>query len=190
MKKLLLFITVLFFGIYSVQAQDETSYGFAQGDWILGGQATYTMNSNDGVDTNTSVIAPAAHYMLSDSWSIGASLGYNGEMTNSTGEDVTSTNTQFGFNARNYVLDLGEKTQIFYEAGLSYKTGDNPNTLTLGLSAGMAYHVTENIALTLGLYNLMSYSDVDGGASNFMVGWQGSVNNPYAAGGFGVLFKL
>ena len=36
MKKLLLFITVLFFGISTINAQDA-SYGYEAGDWVLGG---------------------------------------------------------------------------------------------------------------------------------------------------------
>ena len=60
MKKLLLFITVLFFGVYSIQAQDETSYGFAQGDWVLGGGITFA-NADDGdtEETSASTIAPS-----------------------------------------------------------------------------------------------------------------------------------
>ena len=76
MKKLLLFITVLFFGVYSIQAQDETSYGFAQGDWVLGGGITFA-NADDGdtEETSASTIAPSAHYFINDSWAIGASVG-------------------------------------------------------------------------------------------------------------------
>ena len=37
MKKLLLFITVLFFGISTINAQDDASYGYEAGDWVLGG---------------------------------------------------------------------------------------------------------------------------------------------------------
>ena len=34
MKKLLLFITVLFFGISTINAQDDADYGFAQGEHL------------------------------------------------------------------------------------------------------------------------------------------------------------
>ena len=40
MKKLLLFITVLFFGISTINAQDA-SYGYEAGDWLLGGGVTF-----------------------------------------------------------------------------------------------------------------------------------------------------
>ena len=162
MKKLLLFITVLFFGVYSVQAQDETSYGFAQGDWILGGQATFSMNEEGDTDTTTSIIAPQAHYMLSDSWSIGASIGYSSSETDYDGEySESATNTQIGVHGTNYVLDLGDKAQVFYRAALTYRTGDSADRTALSLGAGMAYHITGNVTLTMGLYNLLSYSTVD-----------------------------
>ncbi|MFL2620453.1 MAG: hypothetical protein ACJ0O0_04655 [Flavobacteriaceae bacterium] len=40
MKKITLFITALslsFAGISTLNAQDDANYGFAQGDWVVGG---------------------------------------------------------------------------------------------------------------------------------------------------------
>ena len=103
MKKLLLFITVLFFGVYSTQAQDETSYGFAQGDWVLGGGITFA-NADDGdtEETSASTIAPSAHYFINDSWAIGASVGLMSMEMGSTKE----SNTVIGVEARNYFLNI------------------------------------------------------------------------------------
>ena len=53
MKKLLLFITVLFFGISTINAQDA-SYGYEAGDWVLGGGITFGSMDMSGVETKMS----------------------------------------------------------------------------------------------------------------------------------------
>ena len=60
MKKLLLFITVLFFGISTINAQDDASYGFEAGDWVLGGGVTFGSMDMGGVETKMNTIAPQA----------------------------------------------------------------------------------------------------------------------------------
>ena len=75
MKKLLLFITVLFFGISAINAQDDANYGFAQGDWVLGGGFNFSNADDNGDETSSSTIAPTVHYFVSDTWAVGASIG-------------------------------------------------------------------------------------------------------------------
>ena len=143
MKKLLLFITVLFFGVYSIQAQDETSYGFAQGDWVLGGGITFA-NADDGdtEETSASTIAPSAHYFINDSWAIGASVGLMSMEMGSTKE----SNTVIGVEARNYFLNMGERTMWYYNMGFSTASGDSfdDSLSTIGVGLGMNYFMNEN----------------------------------------------
>ena len=188
MKKFLLFITVFFFTFSAVQAQDEASVGYSQGDWMLGGSVTYASIDVDGDKTTNSTINPEAHYMISDTWGIGASIGYT-SADFGDGEDPYS-DFGLGVHGTNIAMELGEKCEIFYRASLTYKDGDSYDSrISVGLGAGLAYHVTNKIALTMGLYNLMSFASEDG-ITTFSVGWSGSVANPYASTGFGVLFKL
>ena len=58
MKKLLLLITVLFFGISTINAQDDANYDFTKGDIVLGGGITYASEDLDGYKTSASTIAP------------------------------------------------------------------------------------------------------------------------------------
>ena len=188
MKKFLLFITLLFFGIATIQAQEEASVGYSQGDWMLGGSVTYASSDVDGNKETNSTIAPEAHYMVSDTWGVGLSVGYT-SIDSGNGEDAHS-NFGLGLHGTNIMMELGEKCEVFYRASLGYQDGDSYDSLiSLGLGAGMAYHVTDKIALTMNLYNLMSFASEDGNSS-FSVGWSGTVANPYANAGFGVLFKL
>ena len=115
MKKLLLFITVLFFGISTTNAQDAT-YGYEKGDWVLGGGITFGSMDLDGVETKMNTIAPQAGYFLNENSAIGLSLGLL-----STDVDGTKvSNTDFGVAYYNYFLDLGEKTKVWWGIGLMY----------------------------------------------------------------------
>ena len=145
MKKLLLFITVLFFGISTINAQDDANYGFAQGDWVLGGGFNFT-NTDDGTDeTKSSTIAPTVHYFVSDTWAVGASLGL---MSMDMGGDKES-NTVIALEARNYIMDMSEKSKWYFSLGFSNTSGDSfDDSLTqFGAGLGMNYFMTENIII-------------------------------------------
>ncbi len=47
MKNLLLFITLLFISVPAVQAQDEATYGYEQGDWVLGWWCIIWINGHE-----------------------------------------------------------------------------------------------------------------------------------------------
>ena len=107
MKKLLLFITVLFFGISTINAQDA-SYGYEAGDWVLGGGITFGSMNMGGVETKMNTIAPQAGYFLNEKSAIGVSLGLM-----STDVDGTkASNTDFGLAYYNYFMDLAKKGYI------------------------------------------------------------------------------
>ena len=187
MKKLLLFITVLFFGVYSIQAQDETSYGFAQGDWVLGGGITFA-NADDGdtEETSASTIAPSAHYFINDSWAIGASVGLMSMEMGSTKE----SNTVIGVEARNYFLNMGERTMWYYNMGFSTASGDSfdDSLSTIGVGLGMNYFMNENIIIDFSLANLFSYAK-QGDSSAMTVGWSGEINNVRDTATLSIIFK-
>ena len=93
MKKLLLFITVLFFGISTINAQDDASYGYEAGDWVLGGGVTFGSMDMGGVETKMNTIAPQVGYFLNENSALGLNLGLM-----STDVDGTKvSNTDFWF---------------------------------------------------------------------------------------------
>ena len=187
MKKLLLFITVLFFGVYSIQAQDEASYGFAEGDWVVGGGITFA-NADDGdTETSASTIAPAAHYFITDSWSLHASLG----LTTVDDGDGKVSNTSFGVGARNYFLDMGERSMWYFSMGYSNMSGDSfdDSVSTLGAGLGMNYFMNEKIIIDFTLANIFSYTKA-GDVSGMQLGWSGAINNVRDAATLSIIFKL
>ena len=187
MKKLLLFITVLFFGISTINAQDDANYGFAQGDWVLGGGFNFS-NTDDGSDEEKSTtIAPTVHYFVSDAWAVGASIGL---MSMDMGGDKES-NTVIAFEARNYFLDMSERAKWYFNVGFSNTSGDSFDDSVTGIGAGlgMNYFMNENIIIDFGLTNILSYAK-SGDESATSFGWSGELNNLQGAATFSVIFKL
>mgnify|MGYP001163531698 FL=1 len=187
MKKLLLFITVLFFGISTINAQDDANYGFAQGDWVLGGGFNFT-NADDGTDeAKSSTIAPTVHYFVSDTWAVGASVGLM-SMDDGNGKE---SNTVIGFEARNYFMDMGEKSKWYFNLGFSNTSGDSFDDSVTGIGAGlgMNYFMNENIIIDFGLSNILSYAK-SGDVSATSFGWSGEINSLQGAATFSIIFKM
>lgn len=183
MKKLLLFITVLFFGISTINAQDDANYDFAQGDMVLGGGITFTNSDVDGVESSTSTIAPSFGYFITDDWVLGASLGL--ASTEIDGDKLSAT--VFSVGASNFFLDMGERTKWFYSISYTNYSGDTADYMGAGANTGesasqisgdlgMTYFMTENMIMSFGLNNLLSYWK-QGDNSAFGVGWSGEINN-------------
>tara|TARA_B100001175_G_C19499208_1_gene637088 strand:+ start:1384 stop:1947 length:564 start_codon:yes stop_codon:yes gene_type:complete len=187
MKKLILFITVLFFNFSLVQAQDEASYGFAQGDWVLGGGISFN-NSDDGTDEmKSSEIMPEVMYFINDNWALGAGVGL---LSMDDGTDKVS-NTVIAVEARNYFLDMGERTKWYFNVGFGNASGDSfDDSLTsLGVGLGMNYFMNENIIIDFGLADLLSYAK-SGDVSAMSLGWTGEIENIRQAATLSIIFKL
>ena len=186
MKKLLLFITVLFFGISTINAQDA-SYGYEAGDWVLGGGITFGSMDMSGVETKMSSIAPQAGYFLNEKSAIGVSLGLM-----STDVDGTKvSNTDFGVAYYNYFLDLGEKTKVWWGIGFGTTSGDSFDDAQTRITSGfgMNYFMTEDIIVNFGLANILAYVK-EGDNSTMMIGWDGEIANMSATPTLSIFFKL
>lgn len=205
MKKLLMFAAIAVFGLSNVNAQDEPIFGFYEGDVIVEGNVNFNSTNDKNSDTKTNEfgISPKVGYFLSDDLAIGGMLDFNSYKREVAGTDTNKT-SGFGFGVfgRYYFLELGERFKTFTELGIGYNTDDDKiadlkeNTIGAGLTLGINYFVKENIALSFGLDNLLSFSssklDTSGAKAetNFNLG-AGSVNNPFGGtANFGVLFKF
>ena len=206
MKKLLLIAAVAVFGLSNVNAQDEApTFGFAEGDIFVEGNIGFNSTNDKNTDEkfNSFSITPKAGYFLSEDLAIGGLVSLTSSKTEVSGTDV-SDNSGFGVGAfaRYYFLDLGERFKTYTEFGVGYSTEKNKiadvkeNTIGAGLDLGINYFVTEKIALTFGLRNVLSFSssklDVDGAeaVSEFNLGF-GDVANPFGGNAaFGILFKF
>ena len=206
MKKLLFMAAVAVFGFTNVNAQeDATTFGFGEADLFLEGNISFNSTNDKNSDTKESGfnISPKLGYFMTEDLAIGGMLSYN-----SFKEEVAGVDTEdfsgFGVGAfaRYYFLDLGERFKTYSEFGIGYSSNKDKmsdvalNTFGAGLDLGINYFVTEKIALTFGLKNVLSFSsskyDTDGAEakSNFNLGF-GDVANPFGGNAaFGILFKL
>ena len=199
MKKLLLFITVLFFGISTINAQDDANYDFAEGDMILGGGITFNSVDLDGTKASSSTIAPSFAYFLSDEWAVGASIGIASQSVDGF-DDVSATVISVG--ASKFFLDMGERTKWFYSLAFrnySVDTADyiapevgtemGESAMQLSGDLGMTYFMNENIIMSFTLSNLLSYWS-QGDNSAFGIGWSGEINNIRTAATLSLAYRF
>jgi len=206
MKKLLFTAAVAVLGLSNVNAQEEAkTFGFGEGDIFIEGMVNFssTNDKNSDEKTNGFGISPKAGYFLNDDLAVGAMLSYDSNKTEVSGTDISKYNTfGAGVFARYYVLDLGERFKTYSEFGIGYATSNDKiadlkeNTIGAGLDLGINYFVTEKIALSFGLKNILSFSsskyDVSGAkaVTDFNLGF-GDVANPFGGNvNFGLLYKI
>ncbi|WP_179337764.1 outer membrane beta-barrel protein [Winogradskyella ludwigii] len=208
MKKLLFTAAVAVLGFTSVSAQEEVkTYSFAEGDIFIEGMVGFSNTNDKNTEDKTSNfnISPKVGYFMSEDLAIGGELSFQSFKSEIGGVDAAdASGFGVGVFARYYFLDLGERFKTFTEFGVDYgslndKSGSEDvklNSFNAGLDLGINYFVTEKIALTFGLKNVLSFSsskyDFDGAeaVSEFNLGF-GDVANPFGGtANFGILFKL
>ncbi|WP_179008003.1 outer membrane beta-barrel protein [Winogradskyella forsetii] len=206
MKKLLFTAAVAVLGFASVSAQEEAkTFGFSEGDIFLEGMIGFNSENDKNNEEKTSSfnISPKLGYFISEDLAIGGELSFMSSKEEFAGTD-TADNSGFGVGAfaRYYFLDLGERFKTYTEFGVGYASQNDKlndfkvNAIGAGLDLGINYFVTEKIALSFGLKNVLSFTtakaDVDGAeaVSEFNLGF-GDVANPFGGNAaFGILFKF
>ncbi|MGR7814072.1 outer membrane beta-barrel protein [Lacinutrix undariae] len=168
MKKLSFTAAITVLGLSNVNAQEEAkTFGFGEGDIFIEGTVGFysTNDKNTDEKTNGFGISPKAGCFLNDDLDVGAMLSYDSNKIEVSGTDLSKTNTfGAGVFARYYVLDLGKRFKTYSEFGIGYATSNdkildlNENTIGAGLDLGINYFVTEKIALSFGLKNILSFS--------------------------------
>ncbi|WP_179349033.1 outer membrane beta-barrel protein [Winogradskyella pacifica] len=206
MKKLLFTAAVAVLGFTSVSAQEEAkTFGFTEGDIFIEGMVGFNSTNDKEIElkSNSFNVSPKVGYFMSEDLAIGGMLSFNSSKTEDNGVDIAERNGfGVGVFARYYFLDLGERFKTYTEFGVAYNNDKDKlsdvafNSVNAGLDLGINYFVTEKIALTFGLKNVLSFStekgDYDGAeaTSNFNLGF-GDVANPFGGNAaFGILFKL
>ena len=206
MKKLLFTAAVAVLGFANVSAQEEAkTFGFSEGDLFIEGMVGFNSSEDKNTEEKASgfEISPKLGYFISEDLAIGGMLSFESAKEEVAGTDTADQST-FGVGAfaRYYFLDLGERFKTYGEFGVAYASQDDKlndykvNAIGAGLDLGINYFVTEKIALTFGLKNVLSFAsakaDVDGAeaVTEFNLGF-GDVSNPFGGNAaFGILFKL
>ncbi len=207
MKKLILLTALAVVSFSNVNAQEmETTpvYGFTQGNVFLEGNLGYNSKNdkNSKEKTKDFTINPKIGYLLSDDLAIGVEVNYI-----SSTQDVDGTDTRdvsafgAGVFARYYFLNLGQRFKAFGEVGVGFGTAKDDladvkaNGVNAGLNLGLNYFLTENMAITFGLADVLSYNtsklDVDGAENVSEFNANINVfNNFFDTAQFGLLYKF
>ncbi len=224
MKKVLL-TAVAVFSLTFVNAQEEekAGFGFSKGNMFLEGNLSFgsskSTDSFKGTDieenknSNLS-FTPKFGYFISDKLALGAELSIgsskneNTDFTTSPNVVTENTTNNFGAGvfARYYFLDLGQRFKTFTEVGVGFGSAKNEtngtetsssNGFGLGVDLGINYFVTEKMAITFGLNNVLAFnsskSETPAGAetkSNGLSGNLNSFNNFFDTPSFGLLYKF
>jgi len=179
-KQMKLVILALVLSLTAFTASAQTT--FKKSDKIVEGTASYTKTSD--VDASYS-LKPTVGYFLTDRFAVGVF----GEVAKNT----TGTKTlNYGAFSRCYFLTIGNHFKTYSQLDVANNTtdaaGTKTNTLGVNLGLGANYFVTNNLALTLHVANLASYTNGDSN-STFTVGFDG-VTNPLSPVKFGVLYRF
>lgn len=203
MKKLMLVAAIAVFGLSNVNAQEDvTAFGFNESDVLLEGSLGYSHTKDKNTDTknNEFTINPKIGYFVSDDLAIGVQGSFTSGTSEVAGVDVTDAKSfGAGVFARYYFLELGQRFKTYTELGVGYASAkDKINDVKAdgfgaGLNLGINYFVTDNIAISFGLADVLSYSSakIDGGKA--VSGFNADINvfnNFFETAQFGLSFKL
>lgn len=203
MKKLMFMAAFAVFGLSNVNAQEiETTYGFEEGGIMLEGGLGFNTTNNKNTDTKTNgfSINPKVGYFISEDFAIGVEGVFTSATREVAGTDTGDVKTfGAGVFARYYFLDLGKRFKTYTELDLGYASSKDKIADTkadgfgAGLNLGINYFVTENIAISFGLADVLSYSSAKADGGKAVSGFNGNINvfnNFFDTAQFGLLFKL
>lgn len=191
------------FGLSNVNAQEIVpTYGFDEGSILLEGGLGLNNTKDKNTDTknNFFTINPKLGYFITDDFAVGVEAGYTASkktVAGNTSNDVNAFGA--GVFGRYYFLEVGNRFKTYTELGVGYdRSKDKINDYKsdgfgAGLSLGINYFVTDNIAISFGLADVLSYrsAKVDGGKA--VSGFEGNLNlfnNFFDTAQFGLSFKL
>ena len=206
MKKIILTVAAVF-ALSFANAQDKkaasTGFGYAKGDFVLGGNIQFGSTSNDNgtvkTTTSSSMIGPDAAYFISDKFALELGLNFGNTSTDNGTTTSKHATSNIAVGGRYYILDLGQRFKTYTNFGLNFGSDDNggngaDKTSTLGLGAGLGinYFATPSIAINFGLGNILSYTSAKTGdvkQNSFNVNLN-EFNNFFAKPTFGVAYKF
>ncbi|MDO4728975.1 MAG: outer membrane beta-barrel protein [Bacteroidota bacterium] len=209
MKKLVLSALAVFSLTFVNAQEEEKFYGFEEGDVFIEGTIGFSASkdNNANVKANSFQFNPKGGYFLSDELAVGLEFGYLSSKQDQKIDNVyqtvdKSSAFEVGAFARYYFLELGKRFKTYGEFNLGFgsvKEGLAPaerkaSFFGTGVSLGLNYFVTERIAISFGLSDILSYTSgkPEGGerVSEFKFGIN-EFNNFFDSNAtFGLIYKL
>jgi len=202
MKKIVLSVAAVFAFGFAAQAQDKPAFGFEQGNVFVEGNIKVNSKNdrNSEVKTNEFKFNPKVGYFLNDKFAVGASFEVgNDKITNPNTADVKGNNFYGGVFGRYYFLELGNRFKTYTEANVGYDSGKVADVkfdgIRAGLNLGFNYFLTDKVAVTFNLTDLVSYKslkqDLDGAKSVSEFDANINVfNNIFNNATFGLVYKF
>lgn len=211
MKKLLFAAALVAFG-FTANAQEEQTFGFAEGDVIVEGNLGFNSENDKNTEIETSAFEfnPKVGYFLSDDLAVGVQLMLDTDKETDGMADTETKTTTFGAGvfARYYFLDLGKRFKTYGEFGVGFDSAKTEvevpgvdvddfktNGIEAGLGLGLNYFVKENIAINFALTDVLSFrsdkADVDGAEA--VTSFNGNLNvfnNFFQTAQFGLTWKF
>lgn len=211
MKKLLFAAAFVAFGL-TANAQEEQTFGFAEGDVIVEGNLGFNSENDKNTEIETSAFEfnPKVGYFLSDDLAVGVQLMLDTDKETDGMADTETKTTTFGAGvfARYYFLDLGKRFKTYGEFGVGFDSAKTEvevpgvdvddfktNGIGAGLGLGLNYFVKENIAINFALTDVLSFrsdkADVDGAEA--VTSFNGNLNvfnNFFQTAQFGLTWKF
>ncbi|MFY0591113.1 outer membrane beta-barrel protein [Roseivirga sp.] len=163
MKKSVLLLSLMFFS--------SLAFGQIQkGDVRLGGSFLYNKTDNDFLETSNFQVNPQASLFLSETTSLGLTVGYGRQKNENGGGIVESDQVNFGVFARFY-RSMGEKFYLYLQPGINYSSGDinggDFSSFGLNVVPGVAYFLSDKFALDANIGGLFyNNQDVGGNDTN------------------------
>lgn len=222
MKKVLL-SAIAVFSLTLANAQEESKgFGFSKGNMFLEGNISFSSSSDMETfkgqdieeDKNSSMnFSPKFGYFMSDKLALGAELFVGNSKNENTVfgtpnvvNETKSSSFGAGVFARYYFLELGQRFKTFTEVGAGFGSSKNEmngtetgtgNSFGIGVDLGMNYFVTEKMAITFGLSNVLSFSnnksENPAGTEMNSTSMNGNINsfrNFFDTPTFGLLYKF
>lgn len=179
-KQIKLIAAALIFSLtaFTVNAQNA----FKKSDKIVEGSASYV--KTEGSNASYS-LTPTVGYFLTDRFAAGLTADF--------GKDANDTKTTgLGVFGRCYILNIGKNFKTFSQLNIgntnTTEQGVTTSSFGVNLGIGANYFVSKNLALSVGLADLIEYSGTETN-STFSIGWNG-ITNPLNAANFGVLYRF
>jgi len=202
MKKLVLSVlAVAAFGFTAnAQEKEQPTFGFQETNFLLEGNIGVNSTNNKNTDTKTNMFNfnPKVGYFLTDKIVVGAAFSVSNDKTKVNG---TTTEKIEGFYGgafgRYYFLELGKRFKTYAEVGVGYAQvkddGDKSKGIGAGLNLGLNYFVTENIAISFNLGDIVSYSSVKEDGAKSVKEFDANINvfdNFFNTAKFGISYKF
>lgn len=167
MKKIILTVAAVF-ALTFANAQDKKN-GFAKGDMYVGGTISYSSEDNDGDKTTSTTLAPEFGYFISDDLALTAGISMMNQ------DNGTNKPSSFNMNlgGKYYFLNIGDNFKTYTHFGLTFGSIDLDNgsdkisTMGLGAGVGFNYFITSNLAIDMGLGDVLSYGNAKQGDAKY-----------------------